>query len=1043
MKIIRPVKRFRTRLCVIRNLQLLVLAAVLITLLPWPAAGREPLEAKRVLILLPSQSDTPAHPLIVAGIQSALAAGSEFHIDYFIEHMDLFRNTSQAHDRKLAELYQQKYAHTSLDLVVPFSGLALDFAIAHGAEIFSGTPVVFSGVFKEELSRLELPANFTGTLADIDFAGQLEMILKIQPETRRVAIVNGASSIELSLETKIRKAFESHANRLDFIYLTRLPLGAVAEKVRNLPDHTVVLFYLFMLGGNGTGHLPSEVAAQLAEAANVPVYGAFDTYMGRGVLGGRMLSYEMLGVQAGDIGLQILRGAQPGNIPLSGHGTHLDLFDWRALKRWQIPEGQLPAGSVVRFKTPSFWDLYHRHVVAGILLFALQSGLVSYLLIQRGRRRRAEVQLRERLAFEELLSALSARFVHLPPEGVDAQITQELKLLGEYLGVDRIRVFELSDTGERLTAVHSFNASGVPPSAPQPEVDQLTWARKKIVTGETVHFADPVDLPAEAEAEKAYLQSLGIKSGVLIPFTTGGTLQGALALTMVSRPREWPQALIRRYGMIAEIIANALARKRSEAALLQSRNFSRRILDSLNFHIAVLDRQGIILDVNESWSKFALENGATSGAQIGGGVNYLAICRRSADSGDALAESALAGIQSVLAGTREHFTLEYPCDSPTAKRWFLMRVIPFSGRKDGVIISHIENTHRKLAEIDLRNAYSEIEKLKTRLEAETAYLQEEIRLEHDFEGIIGQSAAIQYVLYKIEQVAATDASVLVLGETGTGKELICRAIHNNSLRKTRPLIKVDCAALPANLIESELFGHERGAFTGAQARRRGRFEVADGSGLFLDEIGELPLELQGKLLRVLQDGEFERLGSSITMVVDVRVIAATNRDLEAQVRMGRFREDLFYRLNVFPITVPPLRERIADIPLLAQYFMQKAAKKMGKPVEFIPENVQKRLQAYPWPGNVRELKNVIERAVISSSGSKLRLADDLCCHPATSAAEPLKGLQAIETAHIIRVLEKTNWRIDGPKGAAAILELNPSTLRSRMHKLGIKKTQTA
>lgn len=482
-------------------------------------------------------------------------------------------------------------------------------------------------------------------------------------------------------------------------------------------------------------------------------------------------------------------------------------------------------------------------------------------------------------------------------------------------------------------------------------------------------------------------------------------------------------------------------RKQSEVALLQSKNFNRLILDSLNYHIAVLDRQGIILDVNESWKRFARKNAGTTAVRIGHGVNYLDVCRRSIKSGDALAETALKGIRSVLEDSREEFMLEYPCDSPNEKRWFIMRAIPFSGRKGGVIISHIENTERKLAEIDLRQAYSEIEQLKNQLEAETAYLQEEIRLEHDFEGIIGQSAAIQYVFYKIEQVAATDTSVLVMGETGTGKELVCRAIHNNSLRKARPLVKVNCAALPANLIESELFGHERGAFTGAQKRRTGRFEVADGTAIFLDEIGELPLELQGKLLRVLQDGEFERLGSSMTIKVDVRVIAATNRDLEEQVRIGRFREDLFYRLNVFPITVTPLRERIEDIPMLAKFFMEKAAKRLGKTIEFIPEGVIKELQDYPWPGNVRELENVIERAVINSSGSKLRLADDLCHPGSTLDAEPLKSLQEIETDHIIRVLEKTDWRIDGPRGAAMILKINPSTLRSRMRKLGIKKTK--
>gem|GEM_PF-2325180 len=374
-------------------------------------------------------------------------------------------------------------------------------------------------------------------------------------------------------------------------------------------------------------------------------------------------------------------------------------------------------------------------------------------------------------------------------------------------------------------------------------------------------------------------------------------------------------------------------RKQVEESLQQSKNFNQSTLDSLQYHIAVLDREGSILSVNESWRRFARENGGGSLDRIGTGINYLEICRRSSDLGDELALNAFKGIQSVLAGTQEQFGLEYRCHSPVEKRWFLMRVNPSSGLKGGVIISHADITERKLAEINLYNAYTKIEQLKNKLAAETAYLQEEIKLEHDFESIIGNSPVIQHVLFKVKQVATTDTTVLVLGETGTGKELVARAIHNRSLRKQHPLVKVNCAALPASLIESELFGHEPGAFTGAQARQIGRFEIANGTSIFLDEIGELPVELQTKLLQVLQDGEFERLGSSNTIKVDVRVIAATNRNLEDQVRKGTFREDLFYRLNVFPLTVPPLRERVDDIPLLAEFFMEKAAKRLGKSIE--------------------------------------------------------------------------------------------------------------
>jgi len=336
------------------------------------------------------------------------------------------------------------------------------------------------------------------------------------------------------------------------------------------------------------------------------------------------------------------------------------------------------------------------------------------------------------------------------------------------------------------------------------------------------------------------------------------------------------------------------------------------------------------------------------------------------------------------------------------------------------------------------NALSEIRKLKDQLELERAYLQEEIKLEYNHENIIGQSDGLKYVLFKVEQIAGSDTIVLVLGETGTGKELVARAIHGLSTRKKRALVKVNCATLPSNLIESELFGHEKGSFTGSHARHLGRFEVADGATLFLDEIGELPLELQPKLLRVIQDGEFERLGSSHTVKVDVRIIAATNRNLEAEVRKGRFREDLWYRLNVFPITMPPLRDRMDDLPLLVDFYVKKISKRLGKIIDIIPISVMNALQNYHWPGNVRELENVLERAVINSSGPKLRLVDELK-QPFKDSSTSQKTLEAVERDHIIRVLEQTRWKVSGNNSAAEILGLNRSTLRARMRKFDIRK----
>jgi PAS domain S-box-containing protein len=362
-------------------------------------------------------------------------------------------------------------------------------------------------------------------------------------------------------------------------------------------------------------------------------------------------------------------------------------------------------------------------------------------------------------------------------------------------------------------------------------------------------------------------------------------------------------------------------------------------------------------------------------------------------------------------------------------------------------------------------AHEEVRRLRDRLAAENAYLQEEIRAEHDFTEIVGNSPALRDVLRQVEQVAGTDSTALITGETGTGKELIARAIHDRSPRQSRPLVKVNCGAISAGLVESELFGHVKGAFTGALTNRDGRFKVADGGTIFLDEVGELPLETQVKLLRVLQEQEFEPIGSSHSVKVNVRIIAATNRDLAAAVAAGKFRHDLYYRLNVFPIHVPPLRVRPDDVPLLVTFFLQKFAKRFGKPVKRVSEDTMARLAAYAWPGNIRELQNVIERAVVLSSGPELVLAADfapprpaarLATFPAPAdawvpllptpapAPTPMPGpavgsLEEMERRHIESVLGQTNWMIEGARGAARILNLHPSTLRSRMQKLGIKR----
>ena len=340
--------------------------------------------------------------------------------------------------------------------------------------------------------------------------------------------------------------------------------------------------------------------------------------------------------------------------------------------------------------------------------------------------------------------------------------------------------------------------------------------------------------------------------------------------------------------------------------------------------------------------------------------------------------------------------------------------------------------HRQIEE-SLRQALEEIKTLRDRLVAENVYFHQEIKKKHRFDHIVGQSDGLKYVLYRAEQVAPTNTTVLVLGETGTGKELIAAVIHSLSPRRDRPLMTINCAALPAALLESELFGREKGAFTGADSRQIGRFEVADGSTLCLDEIGELPLDMQAKLLRVIQHGEFERLGSAKTIKVDVRIVATTNRNLDEEILTGKFRKDLYYRLNVFPITVPPLRQRTEDIPLLVQAFVERYARKMGKQITSIPKETMLTLQNYPWPGNIRELESIIERAVILCPGPGLQLADNLSgsCSPVPCSGRTVKEM---ERDLIMKVLSETEGRIEGRDGAAVILGLHPSTLRARMHK---------
>jgi PAS domain S-box-containing protein len=384
-------------------------------------------------------------------------------------------------------------------------------------------------------------------------------------------------------------------------------------------------------------------------------------------------------------------------------------------------------------------------------------------------------------------------------------------------------------------------------------------------------------------------------------------------------------------------------------------------------------------------------------------------------------------------------TIEYNLISKSGKKmpYLGSGSLATKGNEEFFIGMAIDISKLKETENKLKTQVAETNRLKNQLEAENIYLRGEIENVHDFKNIIGESDSLMHSLYRIEQVAKTNSTVLLEGETGTGKELFAIAIHNKSNRKNKPFVKVNCASLPATLIESELFGHEKGAFTGAIQKQIGRFELANGGTLFLDEIGEIPIELQSKLLRVLQEGEFERIGSPKTIKVDVRIIAATNRNLEEQIKQKEFRKDLYYRLNVYPITIAPLRDRLSDIPLLAEHFVKRCNLQLGKNIIRITKKTIKQLQSYSWPGNIRELENIIERAAIISNGKSLSVEPLL--KPEFEDTNTLLPLDEYQRRYIIKVLEKTYWKVDGVNGAARILEINPETLRSRMRKLEIKR----
>jgi PAS domain S-box-containing protein len=549
------------------------------------------------------------------------------------------------------------------------------------------------------------------------------------------------------------------------------------------------------------------------------------------------------------------------------------------------------------------------------------------------------------------------------------------------------------------------------------------------VQGKVVAYERVENMPDEAHVDKQTWIDWGIRSNLTIPILTKASLVHIISINSVQKERAWPEAYIPRLQLLGEILVNALERRDTEQALRDSEERVSLAASSGEAGIWVLD-----VGTRRLWATDKLRD------IFHFAPDEVLSFDRFLDTVHPDDRQSAKETLSLCLRRRDLTRLEYRIVLPDGGvRWIVSRGRSYpatSLQPERVMGVSIDVTQRKEMEERLRDQLEEIDRLKLELEQENVYLRQEIQLHQEHGEIVSVSQAMKRILAQVEQVAPTEAVVLLQGETGTGKELLARNIHRLSRRRDRPLVTVNCAALPPTLIESELFGREKGAYTGALTRMAGRFEVANRSTLFLDEIGELSIDLQAKLLRVLEEGRFERLGSSRSLKVDVRIIAATNRDLARAVAEDRFRADLFYRLNVFPIMIPPLRERIQDIPPLVWAFVRQNEKKLGKRVDRIPRRSMEALQHYAWPGNARELRNIVEHAMISGSGGTLHLQPP---NPAPGASPTGDKLEEVERRHILSVLERTGWRVDGKNGAAEILGLKRTTLQAKIKKLGIKR----
>jgi transcriptional regulator with GAF, ATPase, and Fis domain len=707
---------------------------------------------------------------------------------------------------------------------------------------------------------------------------------------------------------------------------------------------------------------------------------------------------------------------------------------------------------------------------------------LAVLVTETTERRDAESALAARLRLAELISELSAAFIELPALRVDDGIREALATLATGLDIARASLWKYDVTRLSLSETHEWIAEGEPAGVPGRSVtlQENGYFGRQLLDGEDVVVPAVSALPPDAAWLRTALEQLGVKSFLGVPMLLGGQVKGLLAVSRSRHERAWSEETVATLHLASQIIVNALERKHQDRELRCRLEFEQgygRLSAALNTvsttDVAERVRQalehiGKLLDFVESALWMFSPEHPESYAWHAAGVTPRAVSWvELLDENEWPMPALLAG-EVVIASSAELPNAKYRQSfaGNDSRRLHVAVPVRIAGRTAGAVLlqartepesGRIELAHRVRLLVDLvaatlgriqadvkrQRTLDELEQLKSSLEAERDFLRQEVKGEPGQRELLGQSPALCRALDAVEAVAATNATVLLLGESGVGKELFARAVHERSQRADAPLVKVNCAAIPEELFESEFFGHVRGAFTGALKDRVGRFELAHHGTLFLDEIGEIPRSMQSKLLRVLQEGELERVGDDRTRRVDVRIVAATNRNLVRDVAAGSFRQDLYYRLSVFPIHIPPLRERRDDIPLLARHFLAQSRRALGRPeLDFSAEQLRA-LVAYDWPGNVRELQHVIERAAILARTTRHLVLDlDTRARSLEPGAPPLltEGeLQELSRRSVLTALERSNWRISGSGGAAELLGLKPSTLRDRMQLFNIKR----